>query len=367
MLARGPRGGTSRGVRAAGATSLSPPPLLRLLLLPALLHLAAAAAAAGQGGAAARRAGLASRRPSAAAARRMRTAPCATYASQGLKVAKDTVSFRELLINRESCGGGECPRLSEVSLAGVPLEALPRNPLEGLGRQRSWRTCALVGNSGSLLAARHGAAIDAADVVLRFNEAPTLGLEAHVGNRTTHRMLNHVWARGYADSKAVRPGFRLRQGYHPLEPNVTLLVNACVPARYCSLPRDFAQLHARMAAVRPDVQVAYTSKRVVGAANRLLSIYGSCVYAGARQRAPAPTTGLAAMVLLLKLCQSVTLYGMGERQPGAAYHYYDQGHGTTIRQGFRAHDFQLERSLLRDLTSRGYLRVCGVASCSGAA
>lgn len=215
MLARGPRGGTSRGVRAAGGTSLSPPPLLRLLLLPALLHLAAAAAAAGQGGAAARRAGLASRRPSAAAVRRMRTAPCATYASQGLKVAKDTVSFRELLINRcasrgrqsprpgpalalsttdlnlrlakccrwqhcfcgscagwaislpisryatpslwprrlgrpasgfisvlsfrlglagrESCGGGECPRLSEVSLAGVPLEALPRNPLEGLG------------------------------------------------------------------------------------------------------------------------------------------------------------------------------------------------------------------------------------------
>jgi hypothetical protein len=56
------------------------------------------------------------------------------------------------------------------------------------------------------------------------------------------------------------PGFRLRQGYHPLEPNVTLLLNACIPARFCSLPRHFVQLQATMAFRRPDVQVFYSSK-----------------------------------------------------------------------------------------------------------
>jgi hypothetical protein len=39
----------------------------------------------------------------------------------------------------------------------------------------SWNTCAVVGNSGHLLRSKYGEDIDAHDVVMRMNQAPTKG------------------------------------------------------------------------------------------------------------------------------------------------------------------------------------------------
>ena len=61
-------------------------------------------------------------------------------------------------------------------------------------RNRSWRevprgrTCAVVGSSSSLLERALGAEIDAADVIIRVNEAPIAGFEEDVGMRTTLRV-----------------------------------------------------------------------------------------------------------------------------------------------------------------------------------
>lgn len=67
------------------------------------------------------------------------------------------------------------------------LRSLPiSDPLEA----KLFRSCAVVGSSGILLMHRNGAEIDQADLVLRFNSAPTRGFEAYVGSRTTHRITN---------------------------------------------------------------------------------------------------------------------------------------------------------------------------------
>ena len=59
-----------------------------------------------------------------------------------------------------------------------------------LGFSGGYATCALVGSSGSLLYDRFGAEIDSADLIIRFNNAPTIGFERVVGSRTDVRLLN---------------------------------------------------------------------------------------------------------------------------------------------------------------------------------
>ncbi|KAK3245676.1 hypothetical protein CYMTET_44767, partial [Cymbomonas tetramitiformis] len=55
-----------------------------------------------------------------------------------------------------------------------------------------YKTCAVVGSSGLLLYYRHGAAIDEAEAVIRFNAAPTAGFEDFVGSKTTVRFVNRL-------------------------------------------------------------------------------------------------------------------------------------------------------------------------------
>lgn len=51
-------------------------------------------------------------------------------------------------------------------------------------------TCAFVGNSGTLKLSNFGSEIDGHEMVYRFNQAPTVGYESHVGSQTTFESLN---------------------------------------------------------------------------------------------------------------------------------------------------------------------------------
>ncbi|XP_050325683.1 type 2 lactosamine alpha-2,3-sialyltransferase isoform X3 [Bactrocera neohumeralis] len=52
------------------------------------------------------------------------------------------------------------------------------------------KTCAIVSSAGSLSGAKLGRFIDSHDIVMRFNDAPTIGYEIDVGSKTTIRVLN---------------------------------------------------------------------------------------------------------------------------------------------------------------------------------
>jgi hypothetical protein len=66
----------------------------------------------------------------------------------------------------------------------MPVDALlPRDLAATLAAHR-WRTCAVVGNSGALTeGVAWGGAIDQHDVVLRINQAPTVGYDTYVRSR----------------------------------------------------------------------------------------------------------------------------------------------------------------------------------------
>eukprot|EP00242_Pyramimonas_sp_CCMP2087_P004076 CAMPEP_0198219834 /NCGR_PEP_ID=MMETSP1445-20131203/76443_1 /TAXON_ID=36898 /ORGANISM="Pyramimonas sp., Strain CCMP2087" /LENGTH=354 /DNA_ID=CAMNT_0043897393 /DNA_START=504 /DNA_END=1565 /DNA_ORIENTATION=+ len=55
-------------------------------------------------------------------------------------------------------------------------------------------TCAVVGNSGTVLFEEFGAEIDAHEMVYRFNQGPTLGYEKFIGNHTMFESLNAKFA-----------------------------------------------------------------------------------------------------------------------------------------------------------------------------
>jgi hypothetical protein len=57
-----------------------------------------------------------------------------------------------------------------------------------------------VGNSGGLLTAPHGTAIDAHDAVMRINQAPVGSPYAqHAGGKSSFRLLNKKWVTVYSD------------------------------------------------------------------------------------------------------------------------------------------------------------------------
>ena len=107
---------------------------------------------------------------------------------------------------------------------GCDLEAAKADPPRGRGWQRvaritkellhefpvvdtrfkgfqKYKSCAIVGNGGSLKLKKYGKYIDEADAVIRFNGGPTTnGLSDYVGSKTTIRFLNtqHL---GFHESK----------------------------------------------------------------------------------------------------------------------------------------------------------------------
>jgi len=71
---------------------------------------------------------------------------------------------------------------------------LPSKPLSLIAQESPkharYNSCAVVSSAGSLLHSNLGSHIDSNDFVIRFNNAPTLGYEKDVGNKTSLRIVN---------------------------------------------------------------------------------------------------------------------------------------------------------------------------------
>ena len=63
-------------------------------------------------------------------------------------------------------------------------------------KKKRYKSCAVVGNSGSLLETQFGFDIDKNEAVIRFNAAVTQGYEQFVSQKTTVRLLNAVDYKG---------------------------------------------------------------------------------------------------------------------------------------------------------------------------
>eukprot|EP00854_Cymbomonas_tetramitiformis_P000651 gene651-1083_t len=191
-----------------------------------------------------------------------------------------------------------------VGKLDVPLSYLPHSPSATFrGVKFRGASCAVVGNSGILKMTQYGAEIDAHDVVVRLNQAPTRGYEKHVGQKTNIRLLNALWSREYS-VKQKWINWEL-----PVEPNVTFIAS-----RGETVVQNFKNLYSRMKMSKPDAAVLMISSRVVSKTKLLLGTFRGCMTSGGRSRyngGGVPSSGLVAAFAFKELCRTVSVYGIG--------------------------------------------------------
>ncbi|XP_026764485.2 beta-galactoside alpha-2,6-sialyltransferase 2 [Galleria mellonella] len=125
---------------------------------------------------------------------------------------------------------------------------IPRDPLQ---QNRTFNTCAVVTSAGALLGSRLGEFIDSHDMVLRFNNAPTINFTDDVGAKTTFRILN--------SQVVTKPEFMFLED--PLYKDVSIII--WDPANYSSTLEEWYNhpdfplfpVYKRLLERRPDADV----------------------------------------------------------------------------------------------------------------
>ena len=207
---------------------------------------------------------------------------------------------------------------SSLQHAVAPEESVMQLQLPTGGRR--FRTCAIVGSSGSLLEDRFGAQIDRHDIVLRFNNAPTKGFEPIVGSKTSVRLLN-----SHAASAILQ-----QCGAVTASGECTAAANAS--AQCC--PQEPVLLNTG----RKKIAECYRRVCSTAAFNAKTWLYHASSLVRASQELASPRSlmsGIYGLAIALLLCtEQVDLYGIALRtnqshsatalRSSARYHYYDE-------------------------------------------
>jgi len=194
--------------------------------------------------------------------------------------------------------------------------------------QYKFETCAVVGNSGTLLFEEKGLEIDAHQMVYRFNQAPTEGFETHLGNHTMFESLNAKFANQLMRSD---PAWRWRDPlaiYILFEPLKLQEVYATIRAKYSQIdillfgPEFFVKAHQ----IYDQMQL-----------NLEKNDFGC--FTGEK-----PMSGFYAVLYALSSCKKVDLYGFDPWTDAMArdhsrqyrYHYFDDEQPRTGAHSFDA-------------------------------
>lgn len=224
---------------------------------------------------------------------------------------------------------------------------------------RPYVSCAVVGNSGILLARERGALIDSHDLVIRLNNAPAGGrLARHVGARTGLAFLNSNVLSGCAGAPRLAcAGCRYcRAAYGDRVPILTYMCNAAhfVEHAVCSADPDPDD----GAAAAPPAPVIVTDPRLDALCARIVKYYSLRRFVRETGR-PAEewgtrheegmfhySSGMQAVVTAAGVCGRVSVFGFG-KEPGARHHYH-----TLQRGELDLHDYEAEYEFYRDLEER---------------
>jgi hypothetical protein len=220
---------------------------------------------------------------------------------------------------------------------------------------RPYASCAVVGNSGILLAREHGALIDGHDLVIRLNNAPAgAGRYArHVGSKTGLAFLNSNVLSGCVG--APRLAGRLggcrycRLAYGDRVPILTYMCNAAHFAEHAVCNADDGGAAAPVIVTDPRLDALcarivkyYSLRRFVRETGRPAEEWVTRHEEGMFHY----SSGMQAVVAAAGVCGRVSVFGFG-KEPGARHHYH-----TLQRGELDLHDYEAEYEFYRDLEER---------------
>lgn len=221
---------------------------------------------------------------------------------------------------------------------------------------QSFKSCAVISSAGSLSSSKLGKFIDAHDLVMRFNHAPTKGFEEDVGTKTTIRIIN---------SQVIsKPEFDFLN--NPLFRNITIA--AWDPGRYNGLLSDWIAApdfdmfsnFKQFMAEQPDANAHIIDPRSLWKLWETLQSHFS-----QHIRQNPPSSGFVGIALLVPHCETIDVieYIPSTRLTGRC-HYYETQHNAMCTFG-SWHPLAAEKLLMLKYNSadehttfqRGILRI----------
>lgn len=249
--------------------------------------------------------------------------------------------------------------LKQVALTGE-VHAEPQGKLK-----RRWKDCAVVSNSGTLARKFNGDYVNEAELVFRFNSAPTTGWEMFVGSKDNVRIVNNKYL-PRVHGQQTQGG---QTGMYLVKSNVAYVVVGPEDEYH----EDFAEEFPLSELYRVDPSVSDSFSRM------LQTLYNSSVLDPevAHGQSYSPTSGALGMMLALTVCDEVYAFGMADTPNAelAPYHYYDKHIGKRADQNSWHKTFSAEKDLWRrlatnaddqiDATEVAYIPGFSQAKCEG--
>jgi hypothetical protein len=240
-----------------------------------------------------------------------------------------------------------------VDLIKRPIDRYGGRDVDG---PKKYASCAVVGNSGILLAAEHGGLIDGHELVVRINNAPAgdARYARHVGAKTGLAFVNsNVLGRWCAAGRASC----YCRAYGDAVPVLTYMCSGAhfVEHAACSASSVSSSPSSGAAAPAP---VIVTDPRLDALCARIVKYYSLRRFARETGR-PAEewgrehqegmfhySSGMQAVVAAAGVCDRVSVFGFG-KDAAARHHYH------TLQKGeLDLHDYEAEYEFYRDLVAR---------------
>ncbi|KAL4629916.1 CMP-N-acetylneuraminate-beta-galactosamide-alpha-2,3-sialyltransferase 1-like [Arapaima gigas] len=188
------------------------------------------------------------------------------------------------------------------------------------------RTCAVVGNSGNLKGSNYGTRIDSNDFIIRMNEAPTLGFENDVGERTTHHLMYPESARHLEHNASLI-----------LIPFKTLDLQWIISAFTTgTIKQTYMPVLTRITANKDKV-IIYNPTFLKYVYDNWLENHGRY-----------PSTGFLAIMFAIHICDQVSVFGFGADKEGNWHHYWERNYygGAFRHTGVHDGDFEYNVTML---------------------